>query len=51
LAKEYARLSSRTLMRDLAELEKLELIVKEKDRYKGNIDIMRGYMPLRKKKS
>jgi hypothetical protein len=30
LAREYARLSSTTLMRDLAELEKLELIVKDK---------------------
>lgn len=50
LAREYARLSSTTLMRDLAELEKLELVVKDKDKYKGNIDIMRGYMPMRKKK-
>jgi len=50
LAREYARLSSTTLMRDLAELGKLELIVKDKDKYKGNIDIMRGLMPLRKKK-
>jgi len=50
LAKEYARLSSTTLMRDLAELERLELIVKEKDKYKGNIEIMRGYMPMRKAK-
>jgi len=48
LAKEYARLSSTTLMRDLAELERLELIVKEKDKYKGDIGIMRGYMPMRK---
>jgi len=48
LAKEYARLSSTTLMRDLAELERLDLIVRDKDKYKGNIDIMRGYMPLRK---
>jgi Fic family protein len=48
LAKEYARLSSATLMRDLAELERLELIVKDKDKYKGNIEIMRGYMPMRK---
>jgi Fic family protein len=50
LAREYTRLSSTTLMRDLAELEKLGLIVKDKDKYKGNIDIMRGLMPLRKKK-
>jgi len=48
LAKEYAALSSTTLMRDLTELERLELIVKEKDKYKGNIEIMRGYMPMRK---
>ncbi len=50
LAKEYATLSPATLMRDLAELERLELIVKEKGRYKGNIEIMRGYLPMRKVK-
>jgi hypothetical protein len=50
LAKEYATLSSATLMRDLAELERLELIVKNKGRYKGNITIMRGYLPMRKTK-
>jgi Fic family protein len=50
LAKEYATLSSATLMRDLAELERLELIIKDKGRYKGNIEIMRGYLPMRKTK-
>jgi len=50
LAKEYATLSPTTLTRDLLELEKLELIVKEKDKYKGNIEIMQGLMPLRKTK-
>jgi len=50
LAKEYATLSSATLMRDLAELERLELIVKDKGRYKGNIEIMRGYLQMRKTK-
>jgi len=50
LAKEYAALSPTTLMRDLTELERLELIVKEKGRYKGNIEIMRGYLPMRKAK-
>jgi len=50
LAKEYATLSSATLMRDFAELERLELIVKDKDKYKGNIEIMHGYMPMRKTK-
>jgi len=48
LAKEYARLSSTTLRRDLTELERLDLIVRDKDKYKGNIEIMRGYMPQRK---
>ena len=50
LAKLYATLSPATLMRDLVELERLELIVKEKGRYKGNIEIMRGYLPMRKGK-
>jgi len=48
LAKEYARLSSTTLRRDLTELDRLDLIVRDKDKYKGNIEIMRGYMPQRK---
>ncbi|MEK6654878.1 MAG: hypothetical protein AABY92_07010, partial [Thermodesulfobacteriota bacterium] len=42
LAKAYATLSPATLMRGLAELERLELIVRDKGRYKGNIEIMRG---------
>jgi len=50
LAKEYATLSPATLMRDLTELERLELIIREKGRYKGNIEIMRGYLPMRKTK-
>lgn len=50
LAKEYATLSPATLMRDLAERERLESIVREKGRYKGNIEIMRGYLPMRKTK-
>jgi len=31
-------------------LKRLELIVRDKDKYKGNIEIMRGYMPMRKTK-
>ncbi|MHB8910513.1 MAG: Fic family protein [Syntrophales bacterium] len=50
LAKEYATLSPTTLMRDLMELERLELIVKDTGRYKGNIEIMSGYLPMRKAK-
>ena len=37
-------------MRDLTKLERLKLIVKNKDKYKGNIEIMHGYMPMRKTK-
>jgi hypothetical protein len=37
-------------MRDLAEPERLELVVKDRDKFKGNIKIMRGYMPMRKMK-
>jgi Fic family protein len=50
LAREYATLSSATLSRDLAELERLELIARDKGRYKGNIEIMRGHLPMRKAK-
>ena len=50
LAKEYAILSTTTLIRDITELEKMGLIVKDKDKYKGNIEIMHGYMPTRKTK-
>ena len=32
------------------ELERLELIVKDKDKYKGNIELLHGYMPIRKTK-
>jgi hypothetical protein len=50
LAREYATLSPTTLTCDLVELERLELIVKDKGRYKGNNEIMSGYLPMRKTK-
>ena len=31
---------------NLPNLKRLELIVKDKDKYKRNIEIMRGYMPM-----
>jgi hypothetical protein len=37
-------------MRDLAELERLELNVKDKGKYKGNIELLHSYMPIRKTK-
>lgn len=49
IIKEYARLSPFTLRRDLEELERLNLIVKQGDKYIGNAGILRGFMPMRKK--
>jgi len=49
LMKEYAKLSPATIRRDLIELERLELITRKDDKYKGNIEILRGFMPLKKK--
>jgi len=46
--REYAKLSPFTLKRDLAELERLQLVTKKEDRYTGNIGILKGLMPRRK---
>jgi len=48
LMKEYAKLKSTTLMRDLSELVMLELVAKTGNQYRGNIDIMQRLMPIRK---
>jgi len=48
--KEYAKLSPFTLRRDLEELERLDLIVKQGDKYIGNAAILKGFMPMRKAK-
>lgn len=50
-AREYAKLSPMTLKRDLLELEKLELIVRQGDTYKANIEILKQSMPLKKTKN
>lgn len=50
-AREYAKLSSMTLKRDLLELEKLELIVRQAENYKANIEILKQSMPLKKTKN
>ena len=47
----YAHYSPMTLKRDLLELEKLELIVRQGDTYKANIEILKQSMPLRKTKN
>jgi Fic family protein len=46
--KEYATVSPTTIKRDLTELENLELIVRKDNKYKGNIEILQGFMPLKK---
>ena len=48
LMKEYAKLSPLTRSRDFQELERLELITKEENKYQGNIKILKGFMPLKK---
>ena len=49
--KAYAHYSPMTLKRDLLELEKLELIIKQDDAYKANIEILKQSMPLKKIKN
>jgi len=48
LMKEYAKLSPLTRIRDFQELERLELITKDGTKYRGNIKILKGFMPLKK---
>jgi len=47
----YAHYSPMTLKRDLLELEKLELIARQGDSYKANIEILKQSMPLKKIKN
>jgi len=47
-AREYAKFSPMTLKRDLLELEKLELIVRQGETYQANIGILKQSMPLKK---
>ena len=49
--KTYANYSPMTFKRDLLELEKLELIIKQDDAYKANIEILKQSMPLKKIKN
>jgi Fic family protein len=51
LAKEYlSKKNNVTRTRDVSELENLGLIIRDGKKYKGNIDIMKGYMAMRKSK-
>ena len=51
LIKEYAKASNLTRSRDFQELVNLGLIAREGTKYKGNIQILKGMMPLRKKQT
>jgi Fic family protein len=48
VARDYARKDEKTLVRDLAELERLELIVKEKDGYRAKTEVVLAYVPGRR---
>jgi Fic family protein len=50
LAKMYFGKSDATQARDVTELERLNLVIRQGKKYKGNIEIMKGYMPMRKEK-
>jgi hypothetical protein len=50
-AKEYTKFSPMTLKRDLLELENLELVARQNDTYKANIEILKQKMPLKKIKN
>lgn len=48
IARHYANLSLRTIERDLHELDELELITKNKNKYKANISVLAHLLPSRK---
>ena len=48
LTKKYARLNRATILRDLKELQELNLLVKDGRRYRANVEILRAMMPDRK---
>ncbi len=47
--KEYSGLSNVTRARDFQELERLELIARDGNKYRGNIQILKGMLPLRRR--
>ena len=50
LAMLYAGKSRATRMRDIEELESLGLVVRQGRKFKGNMELLKGYMPMRRKK-
>ena len=50
IAQEYGRLSERTLARDLAELELLNIVVKDGDRYRSNARSLTGQTARRQRR-
>ena len=45
IAKDYASLSLRTIDRDLKELEKLDLLIKNQDKYIANVKVLAHLIP------
>jgi Fic family protein len=48
MAKQYAKVTKVTILRDLKELQQLNLIIKEGRKYRANIDLMKALIPVRK---
>ena len=53
IARIYATLSGRTVLRDLEELVRMNLLIKDGDKYKANSELLRlqGYLPFMRNKS
>ena len=50
IAQQYGGLSGRTLARDLEELERLQIIVRDGDRYRSNATTLRGQLARRQRR-
>jgi predicted transcriptional regulator len=48
LAKRYAKVSKVTVLRDLKELQELNLIVKDKRKYQAKTGVLKAMMPSKK---
>ncbi|MBI2412849.1 MAG: Fic family protein [Deltaproteobacteria bacterium] len=50
IAKKYATLNRATILRDLKELQEINLIIKEGRKYTANIQLLKSMMPIKKAK-
>ncbi len=49
--KHYQEITDRTFLRDIEELVSLNLLIKDKNKYKANIEVLSGYMAISAKKN